>query len=70
MRILIACLMAGFVSACATSGGVDTKCLTERPMRLTDAEIDALSADTARKILAYNEDGRRRCGWTPGKSPS
>lgn len=49
-----------------TAGGADTKCLTEKALRLTDAEIAALSPETARQILAMNEDGARRCGWKPG----
>lgn len=61
-------MIALSVSACVHSGGVDTKCLTEKAIRLTDAEIDALTPETARQILANNIDGARRCGWKPGKA--
>ena len=56
------------VTACVHAGSVDTKCLTERATRLTAAEIDALTPETARKILADNEDGAKRCNWKPGKT--
>ena len=65
--MLAACLMMTLLSACVTAGNVDTKCLTEKAIRLTDAEIAALTPETARQILAVNEDGAKRCGWKPGR---
>lgn len=56
-------MMALSVSACVHAGAADTKCLTEKAVRLTDQEIAALSPETARQILANNEDGAKRCGW-------
>jgi hypothetical protein len=67
MRMLAACLMLMLPVGCMTNGAVDTKCLTEQAVRLTDAEIAALSPETARQILANDEDGARRCHWKPGK---
>lgn len=67
MKTLLACLIALSVTACVHAGSVDTKCLTERATFLTDKEIDALTPETARKILADNEDGAKRCGWKPNK---
>ena len=67
MKMLLVCLMMMSVAACQSVGGVDTKCLTERATRLTDKEISTLTPETARKILADNESGARRCGWKPNK---
>ena len=67
MKTLLTLLMMTFLSACVTAGGVDTKCLTERATRMTEKEIASLTPETARKILADNETGARRCGWKPNK---
>jgi len=57
--ILLAVLLA--VSGCASQ---QTKqlCLTTHEITLTDAEIDALSAETARQILAFDKARREICG--------
>lgn len=67
MRMLAACLMMTLLVGCVTAGNVDTKCLTESAIRLTDKEINALTPETARQILANNEDGAKRCGWKAAK---
>lgn len=67
MKTFLVLAMMTLLSACQSVGGVDTKCLTERATRLTAPEIAALTPETARKILADNESGARRCGWKPNK---
>lgn len=58
--ILAACLA---LSACVTSGG--SFCDIAKPVRLTEAEIAALSDASVADILARNEKGQRLCGWKP-----
>ena len=58
--ILAACLT---LSACVTSGG--SFCDIAKPVRLTQAEIAALSDASVADILARNEKGQRLCGWRP-----
>jgi len=53
------------VSACQTTGG--NFCQIERPEYLTASQIDALPADTARRILDRNEKGERLCKWKESK---
>lgn len=49
------------LASCAGIGGAT--CDAWRPLLLTDREIDALTPETARAILAHNQTGRRLCGW-------
>lgn len=53
-RILLACLMTLWLSGCVTAGS-GSVCLTTSPTYLTAAEIQALTPETRRKILADNE---------------
>lgn len=56
--IFAALIMA---SGCQTTSG--NFCQIESPEYRTDAEIDALPPETARRILNRNEQGERLCGW-------
>lgn len=67
MKTLLVLAMMTLCAGCVTAGGVDTKCLTEKATRMTDKEIAALTPETARKILADNESGAKRCGWKPNQ---
>lgn len=62
-RLLSAMLLAPMIllASCARTGGA--ACDAWRPLLLTDAEISALTPETARAVLAHNRTGRRLCGW-------
>lgn len=44
---------------------IDAFCVTEKPWRPTDAEIDRMSDDEVSRKLAHNIYGQRKCGWKP-----
>lgn len=51
------------LTACQTTGG--TFCDISKPIRLTDATIDAMTDAEVEKALAHNRKGARLCGWKP-----
>jgi hypothetical protein len=40
-------------------------CAGWAPIRLTSADVDALSEQGVAQILAHNRYGQARCGWRP-----
>lgn len=53
------------LASCSTTGaGIESGCEWARPILVS--RDDALTADTARQILAHNRAGARICGWRPG----
>lgn len=63
---LLAVLTATLLTGCETTGPetkiVDTGCTWTRPIYVGKADV--LTDGTARQILAHNETGAARCGWT------
>lgn len=51
------------LAGCATTGG--TFCDIAKPIRLSDATIDAMTDTEVAAALAHNERGRRLCNWKP-----
>lgn len=51
------------LAACQTVGG--TFCDIAKPIRLTDAQVDALTDAQAAEFLAHNRKGQKLCGWKP-----
>lgn len=49
------------LAACQTTGG--TFCDLSKPVRLTDAQVDALTDAQAAEFLAHNRKGEKLCGW-------
>lgn len=58
--VLAALLVLG---GCQTSGG--TFCDIARPIRLSEATVDAMTDAEVAAALAHNEKGRKLCGWRP-----
>jgi len=54
-----------FVSGCQSGSPVDSFCLVSQPIRPTKAQFNAMSDAEARRTLAHNEFGAKRCGWKP-----
>ena len=52
------------LAACQTPQVLDF-CYRNDPIRLSETEIDVISPDRLRQILAYNERGEKLCGWKP-----
>jgi len=57
--LLAALLLAG----CQSTGG--TFCDVSRPIRFSDATINAMAAGEIEQALAHNEKGAALCGWKP-----
>lgn len=51
------------LAACQTASG--SFCDLNRPQRLSEAEIAALSDEQVEEALRINELGQRLCGWRP-----
>jgi hypothetical protein len=63
-RMWFAFLIAMCVSSCGVSGPVrqiDTACDWVRPILIAPSEVDTLTDDTARQILAHNEAFEAAC---------
>lgn len=60
VTILIAALA---LAGCATAQG--SFCEMSKPVRLTNEQIDQLTDDQARQLLAHNRKGQSLCGWRP-----
>lgn len=63
MGKVIALLALLTLAACQTASG--SFCDLNRPQRLTEAEIAALSDEQVKEALRTNELGQRLCGWRP-----
>ena len=59
--LALASLLA--LAACQTAKG--PFCDIAKPVRLSDAAVDALSDAEVAALLAHNEKGRRLCRWRP-----
>jgi Zn-dependent protease with chaperone function len=57
--VLLALLLAG----CTTARG--TFCDIAKPIRLSDATIDAMTDQEVAAALAHNRKGAALCGWKP-----
>lgn len=62
---LLALPLCAFVSGCQNGSPVDSFCLVSEPIRPTRAQFNAMSDAEARRTLAHNEYGAKRCGWKP-----
>lgn len=63
VRLLILLgFLAGLVACQAASGSF---CQISKPIRLSDASVDALSDQEVAAILAHNRKGAALCGWKP-----
>lgn len=51
------------LAACQTTGG--SFCDIAKPIRLTDATIDAMTDAEVEKALAHNRKGQALCHWKP-----
>lgn len=54
-------ILAVALAGCQATGG--SFCAIESPIRLTNAEIAALSDASVARILAHNRKGAALCGW-------
>ena len=58
--------MLMFVTGCAKTGpaevrAIDTSCDWVRPIMLASTEVDAMTAESLRQILAHNETWKEKC---------
>lgn len=60
VTILLAALA---LAGCATAKG--DFCAISKPIRLSHEQIDQLTDDQARQLLAHNRKGQSMCGWRP-----
>ncbi len=62
-RTLLALMLTGFVSACASNAvtSPDAFCDLYTPVKLSDGDIDVLSLSAAKQIHDNNELFIRRC---------
>ena len=56
-------VMALALAGCTTTRG--TFCDIAKPVRLSDAAVDALSDAEAGALLSHNRKGAKLCGWKP-----
>ena len=61
MRTLLLIVLTTLLLSCAETGGAG--CDAWRPLRFSDAAIDAMTPEEARAVLAHNLTGRQLCGW-------
>lgn len=61
LAAFVALLVASGCQTVTTSGFCDIA----RPQRPSQAEIDAMSDARVAEVLAFNEKGRKLCGWAP-----
>ena len=59
-----ALILAIFLAGCQTAPK-GSFCATEKPLRLSDATVDALPDDEVARVLAHELKGQRLCGWRP-----
>jgi hypothetical protein len=59
--LALASLLA--LAACQTAKG--SFCDIAKPVRLSDAAVDALSEAETAALLAHNRKGAALCGWKP-----
>ncbi len=52
------------LAACGSDGAVTDFCAAAQPILVSSRDV--LTDETARRILALNELGAKRCGWQPG----
>lgn len=62
IAVLVAALL---VASCATQKPASSYCDIARPLRLSEAAIDAMSDAEARDVLAHNRKGEALCAWKP-----
>jgi hypothetical protein len=58
--ILVATLA---LAGCTTTGG--TFCDIAKPIRPSQAALDAMDGQDVVAVLVHNKTGERLCGWTP-----
>lgn len=63
VKALICAVTLSLLAACQTTGG--TFCDIAKPVRLSDAAVDALSDAEVAALLAHNRKGAALCGWKP-----
>lgn len=54
--------LAGLMACQAPQGSF---CQVSKPLRLSNASVDALSDQEVAAVLAHNRKGAALCGWTP-----
>jgi predicted small secreted protein len=60
--ILLVAFLSG-LAACQTVRG--SFCDVAKPIRLSDATVDAMADAEVKEALAHNEKGRKLCRWKP-----
>lgn len=65
--VVLAAALAVALGGCVTTGGSrgGSFCETAQPQRPSKAEIQAMSPERKRAVLAHNEFGAKECGWRP-----
>lgn len=61
MGKIAAIIALAALAACQTAGG--SFCDLAKPIRLSAAQVDALTDSQVAEYLGHNERGRRECGW-------
>ncbi|RVG70921.1 hypothetical protein CN222_01935 [Sinorhizobium meliloti] len=61
-RCLMMLFVMSYVAGCATT---TDWCASNRPIRSTAEDVEAMSSGTARQILEHNRTGAKICGWKP-----
>lgn len=62
--VKVAILLAALVlTGCQTTQG--SFCEMSKPVRLTNEQIDTLTDEQVRQLLAHNRKGQSMCGWRP-----
>ena len=57
------CAVLALVAATACTTPAGSFCIVAQPIRPSAAEIEALSDEQVKAVLAHNERGRKLCGW-------
>lgn len=63
VRVLLLVAFLAGMAACTTAKG--SFCQIAKPLRLSDAAVDALSDQEVVALLAHNLKGAKLCGWKP-----
>jgi hypothetical protein len=65
LRFCTICTFCTFLALAACQTPSAGFCAIAKPMRLTAAEIDAMSDQSVKAMLSHNTKGERLCGWRP-----
>lgn len=59
------CTICAFLAGCMSAPVGGDFCAVERPIRLSEATIDAMSDQEVKDALAHDRKGEKLCGWKP-----